>query len=106
MGPAPGVRIHEPSILGSTLAPAPIVDHVFAQRARMNRCRGERPLEANVHLHVHPPGRITLAGQNPNVTSDAEASRCVANVLRGAGAIDGLSSGSGIVTVRVSLAPE
>ena len=100
-GAVNGIRMREPTVVGDVMV-GEVADRFRAVRGAMDRCRTDREELVFVQLHVHE-GRITLAGPSPlRPSTDPDAARCAANVMRDPGP---LGSGQGIVTVGFDLAP-
>ena len=79
-----GVEIDEPRVVSAALDTAEIRRVLKKSITGMDECRRKTAEHVMAAVHVHPVGKITLAGPAPDNKGNENAARCVAERFRDA----------------------
>ena len=81
-----GVEIDEPRVVSAALDTAEIRRVLKKSITGMDECRRKTAEHVMAAVHVHPVGKITLAGPSPDNKGNENAARCVAERFKDAAA--------------------
>ncbi|MEO7093629.1 MAG: hypothetical protein ABI175_10290, partial [Polyangiales bacterium] len=79
-----GVEIEEPRVVSAALDNAEIRRVLKKSIVAMDECRRATAEHVMAGVHVHPVGKITIAGPAPDNKGNENAARCVAERFRDA----------------------